>query len=61
MSAYLKTAVKDYSGKSGNYYIRIGKDLFCFHDVMNPDQDYMERVFKANPDSSYTFLFHMYR
>jgi hypothetical protein len=56
MPTYLKNIVKDYSGKTGNYYICIGKDLFYFHDVMNPDLDYMEKVFKANPDSRYTFF-----
>ena len=56
MPAYLKSIVRDYPGTFGNYYIRIGKDLFYFHDVMNPDLDYMEKVFKANPDSRYTFF-----
>ena len=37
--------------------MRIGKDLFYFHDLMNPDVDFMEKVFKDNSDARYTFFF----
>ena len=48
---YLASIVRNYSGKRGNYAVNIGKDLFVFYDLNNPDLDYLEKVFKDNPKS----------
>ena len=56
MIPYLKKIVPDISETGANYHIRIGKDLFYFHDLMKPDLDYMEKVFNENPDTRYTFF-----
>ena len=53
---YLKKQVADFSPQGTNYHIRIGRDLYYFHDLMNPDLDYMEKVFKENSDVRYTFF-----
>ena len=53
---YIAGIVKNYPAKRGNYHIRIGKDLFYVHDVMDPDLDHMEKVFKDNADARYTFF-----
>ena len=53
---YLASIVRNYSGKRGNYAVNIGKDLFVFYDLNNPDLDYLEKVFKDNPKSRYTFF-----
>ncbi len=54
---YLKGLTGNFSEKGTNYFVRIGKDLFYFHDLMNPDVDFMEQVFIANADARYTFFF----
>ncbi|MBR2625808.1 MAG: metallophosphoesterase [Lentisphaeria bacterium] len=53
---YLKKHVGNFSPEGTNYYLRIGKDLYYFHDLMKPDLDYMEKVFKENSDVRYTFF-----
>jgi hypothetical protein len=57
MMPYLQSIAKNRSSAGMNYFMRIGKDLFYFHDLMNPDVDFMEKVFKENADARYTFFF----
>ena len=54
---YLKRIAKNMSPKGVNFFLRVGKDLFYFHDLMNPDVDFMEKVFNDNADARYTFFF----
>lgn len=53
---YLDKKVSTRSPAGSNYHIRIGRDLYYFHDLMNPDIDYMEKVFRENPETRYTFF-----
>ena len=53
---YLDKCVKNLQRKKTNYYFTIGKDLYFFYDLMNPDVDFLEKAFKENPDSRYTFF-----
>ena len=56
VAPYLKKQINTFSPQGTNYHLRIGKDLYYFHDLMNPDLDYMEKVFKENSDVRYTFF-----
>lgn len=56
INPYLDGVVKNLQRKNTNYYFNIGKDLYFFYDLMNPDLDFMEKAFKENPRSRYTFF-----
>ena len=56
INTYLDGTVKNLQRKSTNYCFTVGKDLYFFYDLMNPDVDFLEKSLKANPDSRYTFF-----
>ncbi len=56
INTYLDGTVKNLQRKNTNYCFTVGKDLYFFYDLMNPDVDFFEKSLKANPDSRYTFF-----
>ena len=56
INTYLDGTAKNLQRKNTNYYFTVGKDLYFFYDLMNPDVDFFEQALKANPDSRYTFF-----
>ena len=56
VNPHLDKTVKGLQRKNTNYYFTIGKDLYFFYDLMNPDVDFLEKALKENPDSRYTFF-----
>lgn len=56
INTYLDGTVKNLQRKNTNYFFTVGKDLYFFYDLMNPDVDFLEKALKANPDSRYTFF-----
>ena len=56
INPYLDGIAKNLQRKNTNYYFTVGKDLFFFYDLMNPDVDFFEKALKENPDSRYTFF-----
>ena len=53
---YLDGIRKNLKRKNTNYYFTVGKDLFFFYDLMNPDVDFFEKALQEFPDSRYTFF-----
>ena len=56
INTYLDGTAKNLQRKNTNYCFTVGKDLYFFYDLMNPDVDFFEQALKANPDSRYTFF-----
>ena len=56
INTYLDGAAKNLQRKNTNYYFNVGKDLYFFYDLMNPDVDFFEKALQENPDSRYTFF-----
>ena len=49
-------SVKNVKRENTNYFIRIGRDLYYFHDAMNPDFEYLKQTLNANKDARYIFF-----
>ena len=56
INTYLDGTAKNLQRKNTKYYFTVGKDLYFFYDLMNPDVDFFEKALKENPDSRYTFF-----
>jgi len=56
MLPHFDKAAKNIQRKNTNFSVKIGKDLYYFHDAMNPDFEYLEKTLNGNKDSRYTFF-----
>ena len=56
MLPYFDKAAKNIQRKNTNFSVRVGRDLYYFHDAINPDFDYLKKILDANKDARYTFF-----
>lgn len=56
MLPYFDKAAKNIQRKNTNFSVKIDKDLYYFHDAMNPDFEYLEKTLNENNDARYTFF-----
>jgi hypothetical protein len=56
MLPHFDKAAKNIQRKNTNFSVKIDKDLYYFHDAMNPDFEYLEKTLNENNDARYTFF-----
>ena len=56
MLPHFDRAAKNIQRKGTNFYITIGKDIYYFHDAMNPDFDFLQEALQKNKNARYTFF-----
>lgn len=42
--------------RKANYYFAIGPDFYYFHDIMNPDLDFLEKALEQHKNARYKFF-----